>query len=1165
MSLLRFFVLNLVTLLPMFAQESRGSLNGVITDSTGAVVSGAAVKLLNTGTGVVFSATANDAGQYRFLFLNPGNYTLSVEVPGFHKFERTNIVLQVAQTAAVDVSLQVGAQTETVSVTGAPPLLDTDNADRGVVVNRISISELPLNNRTPIMLSSLSPGVVHSGSSQHLVPYANSGLGAWSINGSTPRNVEFLMDGAPNNMIYGGSNSISYVPSAETVEEFKIQTGSYDAQYGRSGGGVISVVSKSGTNQLHGSAYEFMKRTFLNANTFSNNSQGTPRTGSTLDQYGFAVGAPVVIPKLYNGRDKTFFFFGWERFGYTQQFPSESFASVPTLDQRRGDFSRTFDNANRLITIYDPLTGRLENNVWVRTPFTGNIIPGNRIDPSATKIAALYPDPNTTTAGSPAWQNNYFRANNTGRFDYNNYSLRLDHILTPKHRVYGRWSYFPEYEYRVINALPGLAGDLRAGDKISNNGVIDWISSLTPSTVFNLRASFNRWLENKDPSRYPGGNQGWTNATQLGWPSALVNQLPDPSRVPRFEPELYGPMGTAPGQTNFEPTNTLSIHPNVALVRGRHTIKAGLDFRVVRYARQVSAYAGARLVFDRGFTRRDYLNQDTLSGNAIASMMLGYASDGIIDNNVKPLWQWMYFAPWVQDDIRVTRKLTLNFGLRWDVNTPPTERFDRMNRDFFADQVNPISSRIDQTAFPGYKVNGGIGFAGQNGLSRTPYESDFNTVQPRAGAAYRIDDKTVLRGGYGLYFLNPTSVGRNFGFSITTPFVATLDAGRTPASRLSDPFPSGVVQPAGAAGGMGTLLGQSPHFASTQGRVPYVHSFSFGVQRQLPGQIVVDAAYVGSRTNALRTLRPFNEISLQSLAQGDPSKGGDPNFLNQRIANPFFNLLPGTSLNAATIPRQQLLRPYPQFNAFNVEDLGDGQVWYNSFQLSAQKRYSHGLTLTSALTLSKNIEALTYLNGQDTAPARTLASFDRSYRLVLAPIYELPFGPGRKFLGSKNWLNNYVAGGWQLVASVIFQSGEPMQMPTNTYLLRDPRLPDANYNRLFNTGYIDVDGTVRNAVPGEAPAWQIRPPFTLRTTPLRHGNLRNRWATTADFTLAKTIPIYERFRLQIRAEAFNAMNTPVFSQQPNLTVTSPNFGKIFPDNGQTNEPRVVQLAARLTF
>lgn len=1151
--------------LPLAAQESRGSLSGTITDSTGAVIASAPLKLSNVDTGVSFASTTNEAGQYRFLLLNPGNYTLTAEVPGFRRYERTGIVLQVAQAANVDVSLQVGSQTETISVTGTPPLLDTDKADRGMVVDRTRISELPLNNRTPIMLSSLSPGVLHSGSSQHLVPYANSGLGAWSINGSTPRNVEFLMDGAPNNMIYGGSNSISYVPSAETVEEFKIITGSYDAQYGRTGGGVISVVSKSGTNQIHGSMYEFMKRTFLNANTFSNNSQKAPRTGSTLDQYGVTVGGPVVLPKVYNGRDKTFFFWGWERFGYTQQFPSESFASVPTIDQRRGDFSRTFDTANRQIVIYDPLTGRLEGNNWVRSPFNGNVIPSNRIDPSASKILTLYPEPNTTTPGAPLWQNNYFRANNTGRFEYNNYSARIDHLISSKHRIYGRWSYFPEFETRVINALPGIAGDLRAGDKISNNGVVDWVSTLTPTTVFNVRTSFNRWLENKDPSRYPGGTDGWTNATQLGWPAAFVNQLPDPGRVPRIEPELYGPIGTASGQTNFEPTNTLSVHPNFSFIRGKHTVKTGLDFRMVRYARQVSAYAGAQLTFDRGFTRRDYLNQDALSGNSVASMLLGYASGGTIDNNVKPLWQWLYYAPWVQDDIRVTRKLTVNLGLRWDLNTPPTERFDRMNRGFLADQVNPISSRIDQRAFPGYKVFGGLAFAGKDGQPRAAYETDYKTIQPRAGAAYQLNDKTVVRGGYGLYFLNPTSIGRNFGFSITTPFVATLDAGRTPASRLSDPFPSGVVQPLGAALGMETLLGQSPTFADPGGRVPSVHSFSFGIQRQLPGQILVDAAYVGSRARQLRTSRPFNELSLRDLALGDSTKGGDPNFLNARINNPFANLLPGTSINAATVPRQQLLRPYPQFGAFNVEDLSDGNVWYNSFQLSVQKRYTHGLTLTAALTLAKNVEALTYLNGQDAAPTRSLAAFDRSYRLVIAPIYELPFGPGRKFLSSKHWFNRYVAGGWQVVVNTAFQSGEPMQMPANTYLLRDPRLDNPTYDRLFKTGYIDVDGRVRGTVGSEEPVWQIRPPFTLRTTPLRHGNLRNRWGTTADFTLAKAIPIRERARLQIRAEAFNALNTPVFSQQPNLTVTSPNFGAILRNNGQTNEPRVVQLAARLTF
>ncbi|MBK7925964.1 MAG: TonB-dependent receptor [Bryobacterales bacterium] len=1157
-----------------FAQDTRASLSGTVVDPSQAAVAGASVKLINVNTGVDFDSVTNGSGQYRFLFLIPGTYKLTAHMEGFRSFEYEGILLQVGQSAVVDVSLQLGATTETVTVSSNAALLDTEKSDRGVIIDKVRITELPLNVRNPIMLTALSPGITHTSGSAHLNPFSNSGISSWSVNGGLNNNTEFIMDGAPNNAFSGRQNRIAYVPPADAVEEFKVMTTVYDAQYGRTGGGIINVSSKSGTNAYHGTAYEFLKRPTLNANTFSNNAKGLDRQNTGLDQWGFTIGGPVRMPKLYNGRDKTFFFFSGEAYHENLHFPNESITSVPTVAQKSGDFSRTFDNAGRLMPIYDPSTGRQEGANWVRGAFPGNRIPSARINPTSAKILQGYPDPNSATPGSPDWQNNFVLSPNRGFFDFHNYNARIDHNFSGRHRLYGRWGWNRHESFRIKNAIPGIGADHQTGGKTNNGITIDWVSTINSSTVFNFRTSLTRWQED-----LPGFDHKF-NPTQWGWPESLARALPVqadggrrnfPTRMLFVQDSMSRPSGGRPPYISvnsygflgsnsflFEPTNVFSMAPNVAIIRGRHTIKAGLDFRLSRFTQQQPNYAASRLDFDRGFTRQNYLVQDALSGNGIASLLLGFPASGVIDNNVFPYYQTQYAAPWVQDDFKITRKLTLNLGLRWDLNIAPTERYNRANRDFFSDQVNPISSRVDQSRFPNFQVRGGIGFAGVNGLSRSPYNSDYRTLQPRIGGAYQIDSMTVVRAGYGLFFTAPVSRGFSNGFSIQTPYVSSLDAGRTPANNVGNPFPQGVLQPPGASLGMETFLGQSPTFTDPDFRTPRVHQMSVGFQRQLPFGMTVGASFVGSRTRKAAVSKPYNELPVEALALG-------ATVLNQSVPNPFQGLINAGGLGAATVPRQQLLRPFPQFAAFNMADRNDGSVWYNSLQVSVEKRYSHGMTFIIAYTLSKNIEAISYLNGQDSAPARTLTAWDRPHLLTIAPIYELPFGPGRRFLNSNHKVWSRLAGGWQTVITSTFTSGAPMSIPANVYLLGDPRLESPTWNRLFKTGVIDVNGTVRNVLQGESPVFQVRPAFTLRTTPLRYGNLRNQWGTTFDYSLLKKVQINERVKAQFRVEAFNVFNTPIFSANPDLTPTSVNFGRIFRDNGQSNSPRIVQLGFRLEF
>jgi hypothetical protein len=1143
------------------AQETRGSLSGIVTDGSGAVVARAGLQLTNTETGVVLTTVSNDAGLYRFLFLNPGQYKLVASMAGFKTFERDRIQLNVSEAGTLPVILEVGAQSERITVSAEAPLIEAEKADHGMVIDNKKVVDLPINTRNPIMLAALSNGITPTGGSTlDQKPFSNSADGSWSINGGVGSTVEFLLDGAPNNTIYNGVTTVANVPSVDAVQEFKVMTSTYDAQYGHTGGGAINISLKSGTNSLHGSGYEYLKRQSFNAAAFSDNAHGNAVPNSGLDQYGFTVGGPVRVPKVYNGKDKTFFFFALEKYHEDQEYPAEKVASVPTAQQRAGDFSNTLDNSGRLISIYDPLTGKADaTGKWIRQPFPGNKIPTDRINPVAAKILALYPQANTVSAGSPAWQNNYYWADNVANFNFTNVMLRVDHNVNSKERVYARWSWSDFTQVRTANAIPGLGGDHRDGGKLSNGGVIDSVTTLNSSTLLNMRASLSYWRELIGPADF-----GFTTA-QWGWPDSLVAQLTKRTLLPSISVAGATTLGNASSNITFEPTTVLSLQPNIVMIRGKQTIKAGLDYRQTLYTQYRPSADRASLSFDQGFTRSDYLTQDALSGNGAASLLLGYAGSGSAGFTANPFFQWIYTAPWVQDDIKLTRKLALNLGLRWDITSPVTERYNRLNRDFFADQVNPISSKIDQTKFPGMKVYGGIGFAGQGGLSRSPFNSDLNNFQPRIGAAYQLNSKTVLRGGWAIFYLAPTDSGLTSGFSQNTPFVATQDSGRTPFNTITNPFPTGLIQPSGANAGMGTFIGQGVTYANTKSRNPYVHQFSLGIQRELPGHINAEASYVGSRTMAALVSNSINSLSVANLALGDPSKGGDPNYLNQQVPNPFQDLLPGTTINGPTVARSQLLRPFPLFTGVTVTDLNVGRIWYNSLQVSVQKRYSHGLTFSANYTFSKNIQATSYVNATDAAPTRVLTSFDRPQRFAFTPSYELPFGAGRRFLNSSNGVVKRLVGGWQVLANTVYQSGAPMGVPSNVWVIGDPHLENPTWDRLFKTGYIDSTGIVRNVLAGEQPVFAVRTPNSLQTTPARWGNLRDRWATTYDASVIKNTRIREGMNCQFRFEAFNALNTPVFSSDPNLTPTSTNFGKIIRDNGQNNAARSLQFGFRFMF
>ncbi|PYV12178.1 MAG: TonB-dependent receptor, partial [Acidobacteria bacterium] len=1103
-------------------QEFRATLNGRVTDPAGLPVPGVGVTVINVNTNETATALTGDAGNYTIPFLKPGVYTITAEQPGFKKFTREKQQLSVGQTATIDIQLEVGQVTETVTITAEAQLLETSKADRGTVIERQRVSELPLNARNPFMLSLLVAGVNFNGAAIYHRPFDNGAIADWNINGGLNRGGaggnEFLLDGAPNNSIQGGNN-LAYVPPVDSVEEFKIMTNSYDAQYGRTSGGVINVSLKSGTNRPHGTVYEFARRDWLDANYLLTNAQFVPNkpgerpptSGHFLNQYGFEVDGPVYIPKLYDGRNRTFFMYQLER--YREGTPNPATLTYPDERQRRGDFSQLFDRNGNLIQIYDPLTGRADASApggWARDPFPNNIIPQNRIDPIAAKIISLYPLPNATTAGSDPWRNNYAFTPNLAFDTFINHALKVDQVLGSKDKMFFRYGYNTRTEWRYTEAvLSGPASDGQLPlQRINYTGVVDWVHTFDPKMLLNVRIGGNRYIElaRSDPGF------GY-DATQLGFPRSLVDQLPV-KMFPRIDASDYSRLGR--GDFTKEPTNAVSIQPNLAVIRSTHSIRTGVDIRMTQYSRQVSGSGGMRLEFTRGFTQRVWNQGDALSGNSIASMLLGTlnSTNTVIDNNAFPIYLWPYYAPWVQDDWKLTRKLTLNLGLRWDLNGPIRERFDRENRGFDPNVVNPVSSSLT-----GLTVKGGIGFVGINGNPRTPWDWDKNNIQPRAGFAYSLGEKTVLRGGFGQYYMNPTGTGFQTGFSVSTPYVSSPDGGRTPFYNLANPFPQGVTQPPGSSQGLQTFLGRGPSYSSIGYSVPYIWQFSFGIQRQLPWETKLEASYVASRGRQLQTSwTGVNEPPDSFRKLCDVSRGGNASYCNDLLPNPFFNIpgFEGTSrFTNSTISRSELNRPMPQFTGITENERNDGRTWYNSLQVTTEKRHSHGLTLVGTYTLSKMVEESGFLDSVLMTEQRSLYTQDRPHRLTVSGIWDLPFGRNHRLLGGASRWADTIAGGWQWSGLFVYNSGRPWDLPDTTWLTgKDARNPNPDANRSFIQGVSPCVAQMSNsgvvtmqafsvAAGCTEPYFIIRPSFAARNIPSHSGQIRRPSFREFDVNLAK--------------------------------------------------------------
>jgi len=1124
-----------VITLPAAAQESRGAITGTVTDQQGALLPRASVKIVNTATNLATTTATNESGIYVVPFISSGVYNMTVSASGFKNAVRENVEVRVGDRLQIDFRLEVGNITEQITVTGEAELVEASTASRGQVIDSAKVSDLPLLGRNPFMLAAISNGVQYTPTqaSRSNRPFDNGGMDNLQINGGRGFTNELLLDGVPNtNVETGQPSNLSFVPSPDATEEFKVQTNTYDAQYGRTGGGTVNVALKSGTNRLRGSAYYYFRHDKLNANTFESNLAGISKSAFRWAQPGVEVDGPIVIPKLYDGRNRTFFMYSWERIKSSIPFPQTY--TVPTADQRNGNFSTTPYAAGQFITIYDPLTTTQVGNSYLRTPFSGNVIPTNRIDPVARKLLDWIPTP--TTAGNALGQFNLISSPNPRTDTYDQHIIRIDQVITSRHKFFTRYVRGNRHEVNSDAGFKHDASPWYTHWRTNQGGNFDLTSVITPTMVSSFRAGYIR--HQFAIARYGDG----FDSSQLGFPSSLASQLPRPF-FPQIAYTDYTTFGNTGSQFTF--SDTWSFAETLNQVLGRHSLKFGAEYRMMFNNQQNPTSSFGNLSFNKGFTQRNALAGDSASGNAFASLLLGYPASGSSPYQNAPALKNDYWVLFFQDDFRVNRRLTLNLGIRWDYESPQTDRYDRLNRGF--DPSSPSNLQI-----PGMQLKGGLLFTDSG--ERLPFHRDLNNFQPRIGAAYQLTSRTVLRGGYGISYLPTFDINGTNGFSVATPFVSSNDGGLTPADKLANPYPGGILQPTGRGRGLATLAGSGYTFGDFGRNIGYVHQFSFGIQHELPARILLDVSYSGNRTHSLNTSKGINEIPASAFSLG-------ATVLNRSVPNPFAGYLPGTSLNAATTTTAQLLRPYPQFTGITEANRTIGRIWYDSLQLRVEKRLSHGLHVLVSYTYSKNLESTAYLNPQDPigATARTFTAQDTPHRLITSGGWSIPY-----FRNHSNAFVRQILGGWDINTIVTFQSGLPISAPGSAFSTGvNPKIGEPNRDMWFNPCTLTTSGTPQNCRGGQTtPAFGIMPAYTLRTLSSYMPGIRTQRAPVADVGLFKTFTIHESLRLQFRAESFNISNSVWFGS-PNTTVTSSAFGTVSPS--QANDPRNVQLALRLMW
>lgn len=1186
------FALMILSPASLRAQEVRGKISGRVLDPSKAAIPGAAVKVTDVARGTTVSLTTNDEGLFQANYLLSGTYQVVVETAGFKKYIQDGVLLQINENRSLDIALEVGGTTETVTVTAEAANLNVADANLGQTIDEKRMAELPLVHGDPYTLIGLSTGVTYTGSTRLDRPFEPTHIIGYAMDGTRGNRSDLLIDGAPSTATANANEVIAtYVPPSDIVQEFKVQTATFDSQFGNTEGGVTSISIKSGTNRLHGTAYRWTEPGGSAANDYFGNARRQGRPDSFSNRPGFSISGPVYIPKLYNGRNKTFFLFAYEAIRDARpRFDQTGTPFIPTSDLIGGNFSGFAG-----LTIYDPLTGIVgtgANGCAVgnvcRTAFAGNIIPANRINPVAKALLAQMGTPKR-----PGLLGNILDSTLAEKTKpYDNFTFRIDQNVGSSDRMFVRGSWYDRFSvYNDYTGTPytGVNFIFR-----SRQGVMDEVHTFNPTTVLNVRYGYNYFLRHQDQELDARG----TDLTAFGFPAAFNNLNPEEAR--RF-PRIDMPSSLlSNGMSNeFRPVTSHTVSAVLNKSLETHSVKFGVEMRLYREdTRFRSNDQTAQFTFDNAYTRQNG-NSGTGEVNGLqglASFLLGYPTTLQIVRRAdfsEVSKTWGFF---VQDDWRFNNKLTLNLGLRYEVETPLYERNGKSVSGFDTTYVQPMQAAAQakyaaindpqlKLALPQITTTGGLLFASKD-TGQDLYKTPKGVFLPRAGFAYQWNDKTVIRGGFGLFagFLGERR-GDVIQPGFTRPTVALLTTNANGAPlpfTLSNPFgigtatPQAIPDPVGNADGKQTALGQGISFFKQNPKVSKQARFQIGIQRELRGGWVAEAEFVGNKGYDIEIARNINALPLKYLSPDNSlttAMTQNSSFLNGMVANPFQNL-PASGFNNAMIARSQLLLPFPEFGAINTTN-NDGKSWYYSGQFSLQKRFSKGYTVQASYTWSKWTQATEYLNAADPLPSKVISDQDSPHRLAVSALYSFPFGKGQRFLSSSNWFSNNLFGGWQIGGTVQMQSGFPIPFGDLFYLGGRLDIPSAerNTNRWFNTAAF---ASILNTTSALA-----TPVNHLRTLPLRFTSVRRDYIKNVDLTLKKDIQLNETMKIQLRAEALNAFNEPYF---PNPITSQTAVGTLIPgfcDNtvarpcpgsmgtvtasNQDNYARRIQLGVKFIF
>jgi len=999
-----------------FAQSYLGGIRGSVQDPAKAAVATAKVTLTNQGTNVSRSELSNAQGEFVFSQIDPGTYTLAAEAPGFRKVERRGVVVGTQEFLTIDLKLEVGAVTESVQVTEEIPPLESSNASQGQVLDNQKLSDLPNLGRNPFMLSKIVPNVIPVGNPAYNRMEDQSGSSSISISGGPVRGNNYLVDGIP---ITDSTNRAIVIPSLEAVQEVKIQANTYDAEMARTGGGMFNTLLKSGANSYHGSLYGHLRQTAWDANSFFSNAARIPVANQPNDTWGASFGGAVRIPKVYDGRNKTFFYLGFEHYDDTQS-ASSTFAA-PTALEVAGNFSKSVTSSGAPLVIYDPL-----NTVnGARQPFAGNIIPTSRLNPVGQAIAGYFEPPHTTPS---YYGNSDITGSATLPCRAAQYTAKVDEDFFRWWRAslsYIRYfSLEPGNTWFTSLSTPDGWRLLRRVDATQLNNTF----TVTPTFVVTVRYGFNRF-----PNYSYDVSQGF-NLAGLNFPPSYVNAVnPALSQFPYISMSNLYSLGVNDNNSYYVHASD-NFSASASKYLGRHSLKVGFDYRKLKAAGNDANNAGGQFAFNGIFTKSAPTSGGS-GGADLADLLLGYPASGAQYTSTKLTDIAHYYGLYIQDDFRFSSKLTINVGLRWEHEAGLEEANNGMVVNFNGAVANPLAANVT-----GISPKGEVVYAssGHNTVSN-PYSNKWG---PRLGFAYQVAPKTVVRGGYGIYFAPQYAIGSpiaTVGYNQSTSYIASTDNNVTPANSLSNPFPTGVLQPVGNTLGALTGIGQSFSFVDPNAKSPYVQQFSLDVQRELGFGVGLEVAYVGSRSKHL--ILGAASINQNAL---DPSLLSLGTALTQSVANPFYGNGGTGVIGTAKVQASQLLLPYPTYSSISKLFTDNNKARYDSLVLKAQKNFSHGLTFLSGFTWSRNWDESSggvgnTLNGGASAPQNpynlaseyAFSNVDSPFRWSTSASYELPIGKGKALLGNGG-VASYILGGWVINAVSILQTGFPLQITQST-------------------------------------------------------------------------------------------------------------------------------------